>query len=415
MRNKFKKIRSRSNLLRHHESLLDSLRQSTTHIVFPSDKNLGPVIVERSIYIQRALQDHLLNKNTYKRLSPHEAHNAITTTIRSINWFLFQYRHLFTKQELKYLQQSLKVPEPHSEFYILAKVHKDPWGTRPIVLTCGSILEGLGRWTDFYLQPLCRNLPCYIRDSTDFVGNLQSLPPLPSTARMFTADAIGMYTNIDTNHAISVLPGILPATPRGHALLAALKIIMTRNTFKFGDTFWHQLHGTAMGSPPAPPYATLYYAVNEQYLLHRYKKHLLFYRRFIDDVFGIWNFDGDESMAMWLAFQTDLSFGTLHWTVNTPSHTCIFLDLSLRLEHGKIYTTLYEKELNLHLYLPPDSCHPPGVLKGLVFGAFHRVLSLTNSRPDQIDILRRLSQNLLRRGYRHKLISNLFRAAYYHY
>ena len=190
---------------------------------------------------------------------------------------------------------------------------------------------------------------------------------------------------------------------------------MTRNTFKFGDTFWHQLRGTAMGSPPAPPYATLYYAVNEQYLLHRYKKYLLFYRRFIDDVFGIWNFDGDESMAMWLAFQTDLSFGTLHWTVNTPSHTCIFLDLSLRLEHGKIYTTLYEKELNLHLYLPPDSCHPPGVLKGLIFGAFHHVLSLTNSRPDQIDILRRLSQNLLRRGYRHKLISNLFRAAYNHY
>ena len=47
---------------------------------FSSDKNLGPVIMERETYIKRALSDHLLNDTNYKQLTYHEATNAITTT-----------------------------------------------------------------------------------------------------------------------------------------------------------------------------------------------------------------------------------------------------------------------------------------------------------------------------------------------
>jgi hypothetical protein len=32
--------------------------------------------------------------------------------------------------------------------------------------------------------------------------------------------------------------------------------------------------------------------------------------------------------------------------------------------------SLFSKELNLYLYLPPHSAHPPGVLKGMVYGVF---------------------------------------------
>ena len=151
---------------------------------FSSDKNLGPVIMERETYIKRALSDHLLNDTNYKQLTYHEATNAIATTRGQIKWFLMQYNSLFTQQEHQHLCQSLNVSSPHSEFYILAKVHKKPWGTRPIVSTCGSLLEGIGRWTDLYLQPLCQTLPCYIRDSSHFVSHLKSLPDLPHTAKL---------------------------------------------------------------------------------------------------------------------------------------------------------------------------------------------------------------------------------------
>ncbi len=77
-----------------------------------------------------------------------------------------------------------------------------------------------------------------------------------------------MYTNIDTDHALEVIATFLRTSPLcadvpSDAIIAGLEIIMRNNIFRFGDTFWHQRQGTAMGTPPAPPYATLYFGIHE--------------------------------------------------------------------------------------------------------------------------------------------------------
>jgi hypothetical protein len=54
------------------------------------------------------------------------------------------------------------------------------------------------------------------------------------------------------------------------AILAALEFIMTNNIFKFGDTSWLQTAGTAMETPPAPDYATIYYAIHEYFTIPKY-------------------------------------------------------------------------------------------------------------------------------------------------
>ena len=63
----------------------------------------------------------------------------------------------------------------------------------------------------------------------------------------------------------------------------------------------------------------------------------------------------------------------LPWTITEPSTELIFLDIkiSLNIKSGKITISTYEKEQNLHTYLPPYSAHAPGVLKRLIFGFVH--------------------------------------------
>jgi hypothetical protein len=56
---------------------------------------------------------------------------------------------------------------------------------------------------------------------------------------------------------------------------------------------------------PCPPYAILYYAILENRFLDAFPDNLRFYKRFIDDVFGIWIIaDPATDSATWQSFQT---------------------------------------------------------------------------------------------------------------
>ena len=138
-----------------------------------------------------------------------------------------------------------------------------------------------------------------------------------------------MYTNIDTDHALRVLRTFFkthilcrPIWHSADMILEALELLMRNNLFQFGDTDWKQIDGTAMGAPPAPAYATIYYAIHELYLTHKFGKFLKFYRRYIDDALAIWKSspDKEEDTLQWDLFQAAMDdFGKLTWKVEPLS------------------------------------------------------------------------------------------------
>ena len=101
---------------------------------------------------------------------------------------------------------------------------------------------------------------------------MKQLGQLPEDTTIHSADAKAMYVNIDTDHGLWVLRHWFDLhrmeLPNNLApvdlLLEALEIIMRNNSFTFGDTWWLQISGTAMGTSPAPPYATIYYSYHEE-------------------------------------------------------------------------------------------------------------------------------------------------------
>ena len=90
----------------------------------------------------------------------------------------------------------------------------------------------MARKCHLYLQLLCQEVPCYMRDNSNFVHQLcTTLPQLPPRIQHFTADTFGTYPDINTDHALSVLPNVLPDSVQGRVLHATICIIMTQSTF----------------------------------------------------------------------------------------------------------------------------------------------------------------------------------------
>jgi hypothetical protein len=117
----------------------------------------------------------------------------------------------------------------------------------------GSLLDGLGRWVDIALQPFFKATPHTLQSSSQLKDIIMDLLQLPQTARFFTADAVSMSTNIDTAHALRVIKTCLSRNPLNstihtrNALMEGLELILKHNILQFGDTYWLQSNGTAMG------------------------------------------------------------------------------------------------------------------------------------------------------------------------
>ena len=190
-------------------------------------------------------------------------------------------------------------------------------------------------------------------------------------------------------------------------------IIMKNNLFQFGDTYWLQIDGTAMGVSPSCSYATLYYSDHENYLCKKYPE-IIFYRRYIDDIFAIWSPKEIDDANRWANFKFDLDLcGKLRWEASERLTSINFLDLQITIEDNrKISTRLYEKVQNLYLYLPANSSHPLSNLKGLIYGMVFRTLKLTSSQAIQRIEINQLYHRLIARGYQPSLLKDTIEKAY---
>jgi hypothetical protein len=91
-------------------------------------------------------------------------------------------------------------------------------------------------------------------------------------------------------------------------------------------------------------------------------------------------------------------WGKLKWVTQNPSTRVQFLDLDIKLENGIISMETYQKSMNLYLYIPPSSAHPPSCFKGLICGEVRRYW-LQNTPENFQKLLFSFIQRLLDRGH----------------
>lgn len=420
MKTSFRYKRGTSNLLPFQKRLLSHFQRDKSILIVNTDKGLGTAAQFHHLYIKDAVVGHLGDRRIYSRLSRLEANAAAKRIKTEIAKWIKRWSHELEDTTKKFLRHHLKAnKDPFGYFYLLYKIHKTPYKTRPVCSGSGSLLHPLGMYIDEMLQPIARSMQSFFESSYCLKRELVSLN-IPRNARLFTCDAVSMYTNIPTPPALRLMESYLfenrDRWPHMHpeALTAALKLVMRNNIFRFGDCWFKQRTGTAMGTPPAPPWATIFFGFHEKDVLAEYGDQLLLYRRFIDDVLGIWLCHPDpvEDARLWSGFQEMINnFHGMEWEFTDRGRCCDFMDLTIQIADGKIHTTLFEKALNLHLYIPPHSAHPPGVLKGLIMGGVMRMHTLCSSPEDVQQKLRLLFRRLRARGYNSDDIIPIFSKA----
>jgi len=403
--------RTPSNLTSLQRTLLKQLKNNKEITILSADKGLGPVGVTTIQYITWGL-NHLTDSSTYTFLSAEQAHKDCEALYTAIYQWTCRHRTALTDDTVKYIRQHVEPArrDPFGYFYLLAKLHKTPISTRPVCSDCASLPHSIGKWIDKQLQPIVQTQPTYFKNSFELKQLFDEMEPLPPNACLFTYDAISMYTNIDTQQCIQRLTTFLTKQTtieqyphlQPTALTEALHLVMNNNRMRFGDLFIHQHKGIAMGMAPAPSIANLFVAIYEDtHIVTLPTTMIKFLRRFIDDGFGIWLRDSDtlQDNKNWETFQSLINNMGLKWEFSIRSNTVTFMDLNIHLKNGRLYTSLHAKPMALHLYIPPTSCHAPGLSRGLIYGHFYRLFMLCSHDKDIEKEIYLFYNRLLDRGY----------------
>jgi len=135
-----------SNMSRLQYRALKFLKNNEQFIVAQADKNLGPVLIERENYIKTVFNHHLSDKKTYTIIDLNIFREELTRIKRIVGQLFLSVdtKDSITfsdKTYFKRLFQKEKMRRPM--FYILFKIHKQPWSTRPVVSCCGSLLASV--------------------------------------------------------------------------------------------------------------------------------------------------------------------------------------------------------------------------------------------------------------------------------
>ncbi|CAJ0944101.1 unnamed protein product [Ranitomeya imitator] len=362
------------NLTKAEMISLRELESDHERIIKPSDKGGNVVVLDVIQYKQMCYS--LLNMDTgYEKLGS----NPTTLYHRELKDLVMG---AFEKKVIDINERDYLIPSHPvvATFYCLPKVHKgiNPLKGRPIVSGIDSLTQKLGLYIDRILRPFVISLSSYIRDTTDLLLKLDQIT-LDEDMRLCSIDVEALYSSIPHNKGVMAVDYYLSTRGRQYYehnrfVIQALEFCLTRNYFLFDGKYFHQLRGTAMGSPCAPSYANLLLGWWEENVVFgdTTESNIILWLRYIDDVFVIWK--GDEKSFQ--TFVTGLNSNDLGLQFTFESNACRlpFLDVVIEKgEDGQLYTSTYRKPTASNSLLRWESNHPFPLRRGIPKGQYLRI------------------------------------------
>ena len=376
-------------------------------VVIDSDKNLGPVVMNKQDYIDAV--EALLHTPDYRPFDDdNEAKDFKDTIVRGYSR-LIQYTFTVEQQDQPAVFRSLKflrslADEYHIPyFYGLPKIHKGiyPPPLRPIAASHSWLTQPLASYFSILLGPFVRSLNTVLKDSRQLIQELNTLQ-LDSEPILVTADVVSLYPSIDVDdlmhtfrrynvweratqlarvhHSEKVLP-----IPSPLKLQALLRFLLSNHLVSFNGRTYLQIQGIAMGVSCAVEISNIYmYYQEEQFLADLPAKS--FYRRLVDDVFIVWTGTLD-TLTVWRDRVNTNTHPNIRFTWHIAGGPCPvidFLDLTISFRGPAVFIRTFQKPFNKFLYVPFQSSHPTHVKRSWIYT---ELLRYSRSNTRYIDFL----------------------------
>lgn len=407
-------VKCTSNLTANESNALRSLRTNADIIIKPADKGGSVVVMDKVLYEAEAFRQ-LNNSKYYKKIEqPLTEQNRLL--INSLIDKLYYEKRISARQrEFLVCTKTCK----NRYFYLLPKVHKprDKWPHRrmpegrPIVASCGTELSNIGKFIDYFLQPLASISDYYIKDTYHFITRVRGKTINPHWL-LVTGDVSSLYTNMDHDLIISTLKDFFRRFPDNQRpeteLLQLMELTLKGNDFAFNQTFYQQILGMAMGNPCSPSTANLFLAKLDE-KANSYTIATELYSRFLDDIFFLW----PGTLEQFSDFERFINsvIPNINVTFNISDTSVNFLDVTFfkHFSNGvcTIETRPFFKKTDTHQLVHNKSFHPRHIFKGIIKSQFIRFKRLSSFKEDYSSACGILKGVLVNRGYSKRLMRKL--------
>jgi hypothetical protein len=374
-------------------------------IIKQTDKNLGIAIISTLDYHQHVM-DLLSNTQIYSTVTDINFIDAIIMTYSRLLDYIRSTRHL-SRQEKDFLWEPLFNEIILPQFHIIPKIHKTPWIGRPIVSNLNWLTRNLAIYLNNYLEKYAQGIPTTLKDSKELIQMLDG-KKVCSNTNFFSLDAIAMYTNIPLVRTFKAMRNAGNQSFPEHIIIG-LEYCCTNNLFQYNDKVYKQLDGIPMGINFAVSFANIsvFLIIESSRLLLPFRKHIIFWGRYIDDCNGLWN--GSETQFKDFFTTMNSIDSSIQWTIGEFGKRVVYLDLYAQITDNIINFELYQKPQNKYLYLPFTSFHTLATKKGWIKGELIRICRNNSSNSTFIKNTYLFAERLKKRGYPEHFFIPIFR------
>lgn len=186
---------AKDNLTKQERLALKSLKYCD-NVITIQDKGSRFVVLGQQEYQNMMLAQ--LNNYLHYDILDHDPALDHSEVVKE--WSRKQFSEGQISQEIATRVVNLE-PKPGVAFGNV-KTHKRDNPLRLITSCCGTAIERLSAFTEFYLKPLSQNLPSFVKDSTDFINKLEDFNAkgsFPEGILLVSWDVVSIFPNIDNN------------------------------------------------------------------------------------------------------------------------------------------------------------------------------------------------------------------------